>query len=355
VFGLAEQVCPVRRCGPLDIIGQSAYTWAENAKIRAPLKLFGNANAKQIERSLKMAAKLIKGTDIREEILEEITAEVAKIKADHGVVPGLVTILVGENPASISYVTLKIKTAHRVGFHEIQDTQPVDISEADLLALIDKYNKDDSINGILVQLPLPKHVDEKKILNAIDPDKDVDGFHPVNVGRLMIGGSEVKFPPCTPAGIQEMIVRAGVETSGAETVVVGRSNIVGKPIANMMLQKGPGANSTVTIVHTRTKDLAAHCLRADILIVAAGVPGLVKPEWIKPGACVIDVGVNRVGEKISEKTGKKVAILRGDVDFDAAKEIAGFITPVPGGVGPMTITMLMLNTLKSLKFKLGIA
>lgn len=302
-----------------------------------------------------MAAKLIKGTDIREEILEEITAEVAKIKADHGVVPGLVTILVGENPASISYVTLKIKTAHRVGFHEIQDTQPVDISEADLLALIDKYNKDDSINGILVQLPLPKHVDEKKILNAIDPDKDVDGFHPVNVGRLMIGGSEVKFPPCTPAGIQEMIVRAGVETSGAETVVVGRSNIVGKPIANMMLQKGPGANSTVTIVHTRTKDLAAHCLRADILIVAAGVPGLVKPEWIKPGACVIDVGVNRVGEKISEKTGKKVAILRGDVDFDAAKEIAGFITPVPGGVGPMTITMLMLNTLKSLKFKLGMA
>jgi methylenetetrahydrofolate dehydrogenase (NADP+)/methenyltetrahydrofolate cyclohydrolase len=195
----------------------------------------------------------------------------------------------------------------------------------------------------------------KKVLNAIDPDKDVDGFHPVNVGRLMIGGDEVKFPPCTPAGIQELIVRSGVETSGAEVVVVGRSNIVGKPIANMMLQKGPGANSTVTIVHTRTKDLAAHCKQADILIVAAGVPGLVKPEWIKPGACVIDVGVNRIGEKISEKTGKKIAILSGDVDFDAAKEIAGYITPVPGGVGPMTITMLMKNTLKSLKFKLGIA
>jgi len=302
-----------------------------------------------------MSAKLIKGTEIREEILEEITAEVAQIKAKHGVVPGLVTILVGENPASISYVTLKIKTAHRVGFKEIQDSQPPDISEADLLALIDKYNKDDSINGILVQLPLPKHVNEKKVLNAIDPDKDVDGFHPVNVGRLMIGGSEVKFPPCTPAGIQEMIVRAGVETSGAEVVVVGRSNIVGKPIANMMVQKGPGANSTVTVVHTRTKDLAAHCKRADILIVAAGVPGLVKPEWIKPGACVIDVGVNRVGEKVSEKTGKKIAILKGDVDFDAAKEIAGWITPVPGGVGPMTITMLMKNTLRSLKFRLGIA
>ncbi len=302
-----------------------------------------------------MTATLIKGTEIREQILEEITAEVKQIKDAHGVVPGLVTILVGQSPASISYVTLKIKTAHRVGFKEIQDNQSVDIPEADLLALIDKYNKDESINGILVQLPLPKHIDEKKVLNAIDPDKDVDGFHPVNVGRLMIGGDEVKFPPCTPAGIQEMIVRAGVETSGAEVVVVGRSNIVGKPIANMMVQKGPGANATVTIVHTRTKDLAAHCKRADILIVAAGVPDLVKPEWIQPGACVIDVGVNRVGEKISEKTGKKIAILKGDVDFDAAKEIAGSITPVPGGVGPMTITMLMLNTLKALKFKLGIA
>jgi methylenetetrahydrofolate dehydrogenase (NADP+)/methenyltetrahydrofolate cyclohydrolase len=313
-----------------------------------------------------MTAKLIKGTEIREQILEEITAEVKQIKEKHGVVPGLVTILVGANPASISYVTLKIQTAHRVGFKEMMPgtpldeanpdlkSLPVDISEADLLATIDKFNKDDSVNGILVQLPLPKHIDEKKVLNAIDPDKDVDGFHPVNVGRLMIGGSEVKFAPCTPAGIQEMIVRAGVETSGAEVVVVGRSNIVGKPIANMMLQKGKGANSTVTIVHTRTKNMDAHCKRADILIVAAGVPDLVKPEWIKPGACVIDVGVNRVGETISPKTGKKVAVLKGDVDFEAAKEIAGFITPVPGGVGPMTITMLMLNTLKSLKFKLGI-
>ncbi len=302
-----------------------------------------------------MTAKLIKGTELRDKILEEIEAEVNEIKEKHGVVPGLVTILAGEDPASISYVTAKIKTAHKLGFNEIQDTQPADLSEEALLEIVEKYNKDDSINGILVQLPLPKHIDDKKILNAIDPDKDVDGFHPVNVGRLMIGGDAIKFPPCTPAGIQEMIVRSGVETSGAEVVVVGRSNIVGKPIANLMLQKGPGANSTVTIVHTRTKDLAAHCKRADILIVAAGVPGLVKPEWIKPGACVIDVGVNRIGEKISEKTGKKIAILSGDVDFDAAKEIAGYITPVPGGVGPMTITMLMKNTLKSLKFKLGIA
>jgi len=302
-----------------------------------------------------MSAKLIKGTEIREQILGEIAEEVAQIKKKHGVVPGLVTILVGQNPASISYVTLKIQTAERLGFKEVQDNQPDTLSEKDLLALIDKYNQDDSIHGILVQLPLPKHVDEKKVLNAIDPDKDVDGFHPVNVGRLMIGGSEVKFPPCTPAGIQEMIVRSGVATSGAEVVVVGRSNIVGKPIANMMFQKGPGANSTVTVVHTATKDLASHCKRADILIVAAGVPDLVKPEWIKPGSCVIDVGVNRVGEKISEKTGKKVAILKGDVDFEAAKEIAGYITPVPGGVGPMTITMLMKNTLKSFKFHMGIA
>jgi len=303
-----------------------------------------------------MTAKIISGTEIREQILEEIAAEVKEIKEKHGIVPGLVTILVGENPASISYVTLKIKTANALGFHEVQDNQSPDISEENLLALIDKYNKDDSIHGILVQLPLPKHIDEKKVLNAIDPDKDVDGFHPVNVGRLMIGGDEVKFPPCTPAGIQEMIVRTGVETSGAEVVVVGRSNIVGKPIANMMLQKGPGANSTVTIVHTRTKDLAAHCKRADILIVAAGVPGLVKPEWIKPGACVIDVGVNRVGEKPSAKDpNRMVAILRGDVDFDAAKEIAGSITPVPGGVGPMTITMLMKNTLRAMKLSAGIA
>ena len=302
-----------------------------------------------------MTAKVIKGTEVRDEILKELKEEVDKIKEEHGVVPGLVTILVGENPASISYVTSKIRTAQSLGYKEVQDNQSEDMSENDLLALIEKYNNDDSIHGILVQLPLPKHIDEKKVLNAIDPDKDVDGFHPVNVGRLMIGGGEVKFLPCTPAGIQELIVRAGVEIEGAEVVVVGRSNIVGKPIANILLQKAPGANATVTVAHTRTKDLAAHCKRADILVVAAGVPGLVKQEWIKPGACVIDVGVNRVGEKISEKTGKKIALLKGDVDFDKAVEIAGSITPVPGGVGPMTITMLMKNTLRSLKFHLGIA
>jgi methylenetetrahydrofolate dehydrogenase (NADP+)/methenyltetrahydrofolate cyclohydrolase len=290
-----------------------------------------------------MTAELISGTEISKAILEEIKQEVNEMKDKTGKVPGLVTILVGENPASISYVTLKVRTALNLGFNEIQDNQPEDISQEDLLALIDKYNNDPEINGILVQLPLPKHIDDKKVLNAIDPDKDVDAFHPVNVGRLMIGGDEIRFLPCTPAGIQELIVRSGTETKGAEVVVVGRSNIVGKPIAMMMAQKGVGANSTVTIVHTGTQDLATHCKRADILVVAAGVPNLVKPEWIKPGSTVIDVGVNRIGK--NEKTGK--AILRGDVDFAKAKEIAGKITPVPGGVGPMTICMLMRNTLRS--------
>lgn len=301
-----------------------------------------------------MAAKIINGNEIASQIREELKKEVDQMKSTHGVVPGLVTILVGKNPASVSYVTGKQKTAHELGFYSVQDDQPEDITEADLLALVEKYNKDPKIHGILVQLPLPKHINEKKVINAIDPDKDVDCFHPVNVGRLMIGGSEAIFLPCTPAGIQELIVRSGFETSGAEVVVVGRSNIVGKPIAVMMMQKGKGANATVTVVHTATKNLDAHCKRADILIVAAGVPNLVKPEWIKPGACVIDVGVNRVGEKISEKTGKPVPILKGDVDFEAAKEIAGAITPVPGGVGPMTITMLMKNTVASAKLHAGI-
>lgn len=294
-----------------------------------------------------MSAEIISGTQMRAAILEELREEVAAMKEKHDAVPGLVTILVGENPASISYVTLKVKTALDLGFHEIQDNQPEDIPEDELLALIEKYNTDPSIHGILVQLPLPKHIDEEKVINAIHPDKDVDGFHPVNIGRMVIGDSK-GFLPCTPAGIQEMLVRSNTETSGAEVVVVGRSNIVGKPISIMMGQKGVGANSTVTMVHTRTKDLESHCKRADILIVAAGVPNLVKPEWIKQGATVIDVGVNRVGTADSGK-----AILAGDVEFDKAKEIAGKITPVPGGVGPMTIAMLMKNTVASAWRHLG--
>lgn len=297
-----------------------------------------------------MAAKIISGTELKQSILEEIKIESDGLKEEYGRTPGLVTILVGNNPASLSYVSLKIKTAEKLGFKEVQENLSEDTTQEDLLAMIEKYNNDDSIDGILVQLPLPKHIDEEKVLYAIDPDKDVDGFHPINVGRLVIGKNS-KFPPCTPAGIQEMIKRAEVPTKGAEVVVVGRSNIVGKPIANMMLQKGEAANATVTIVHTGTRDLKSHCLRADILIVAAGVPGLVKPEWVKQGACVIDVGVNRVGEKISEKTGKTIPVLKGDVDYDEIKNTAGYITPVPGGVGPMTITMLMKNTLESMKFR----
>jgi methylenetetrahydrofolate dehydrogenase (NADP+)/methenyltetrahydrofolate cyclohydrolase len=294
-----------------------------------------------------MSAEIISGTEMRAAILEELRGEVAAIKEKYDTVPGLVTILVGQNPASISYVTLKVKTALSLGFHEIQDNQPEDITEDELLSLIEKYNNDSSIHGILVQLPLPKHIDEEKVITAINPDKDVDGFHPVNLGRMVLG-DKGGFLPCTPAGIQEMIVRSGTETSGAEVVVVGRSNIVGKPISIMMGQKGVGANSTVTMVHTRTKDLEEHCKRADILIVAAGVPNLVKPEWIKPGSTVIDVGVNRIGTAESGK-----ALLSGDVEFDKAKEIAGKITPVPGGVGPMTIAMLMKNTVASAWRHLG--
>lgn len=292
-----------------------------------------------------MSAKIISGIEIRKSILQEIQDEVSTMKQECGVAPGLVTILVGESPASLSYVSLKIKTALSLGFHEVQESLPIETSEEDLLKLIKTYNNDNSIHGILVQLPLPNHIDEQKVIKTIDPDKDVDAFHPTNIGRLMIGGDVARFLPCTPAGIQEMLIRSDVDTAGAEVVVVGRSNIVGKPIAMMMAQKGIGANATVTIVHTRTRDLATHCRRADILIVAAGVPNLVKPEWIKPGATVIDVGVNRVG--INQETGK--AILQGDVDFEQVKKIAGRITPVPGGVGPMTIAMLMKNTLVSAK------
>ncbi len=296
-----------------------------------------------------MSATIIDGRQMSETILAEIKAEVDRLRQRSETVPGLATILVGSHPASMSYVRLKMKKAAALGFHEIQENLADTITEQQLLDVIDRFNHDTTIHGILVQLPLPAHIDEAKVIRAIDPDKDVDGFHPVNVGRLLIDARNALFPPCTPAGIQEMIVRSGIPLAGAEVVVVGRSNIVGKPVAVMLMQKGDAANATVTVVHTRTRDLAAHCRRADILIVAAGVPGLVKPETIKPGACVIDVGVNRVGEKTSRKTGRQVAILRGDVDFETAKEIAGAITPVPGGVGPMTIAMLMRNTLRSFR------
>ena len=294
-----------------------------------------------------MSAKIISGTEVAKAIREELKIEVAELKEKHDIVPGLVTILVGEDPASQSYVSAKNKTAHALGIHSEQVTLPADTSEQDLLAIVDKYNKNKNIHGILVQLPLPKHINETNVLYAIDPAKDVDGFHPVNVGKMVVG--EECFLPCTPHGILELLVRSGVETSGAEVVVIGRSNIVGKPIANLMLQKRKGGNATVTLCHTRTKDMAAHCKRADIIIAAVGVPKRVTADMVKDGVVIIDVGVNRIG-----KTAEGKAILAGDVDFDAVKEKASYITPVPGGVGPMTITMLMKNTVQAARQTAGL-
>ena len=294
-----------------------------------------------------MPATLISGIDIARAIRDEIAVEVERLKDKHNLVPGLATILVGEDPASQSYVAAKNRTAHALGIHSEQITLDADIDEEDLLALVERCNRNPAIHGILVQLPLPRHINEGKVLFAIDPAKDVDGFHPVNVGKMMLG--ERCFLPCTPHGILELLQRAGVETSGAEVVVVGRSNIVGKPVANLMLQKRDGGNATVTVCHTRTRDMAAHTRRADILIVAAGVAKMIRAEHIKEGAVLIDVGVNRIGRSPSGK-----AILAGDVDFDDVVGKAGAITPVPGGVGPMTITMLMKNTLQAAKQAAGI-
>jgi len=295
-----------------------------------------------------MAAKLIRGTEVAKEIREELKKEVDELKAKHGIEPGLVTILVGEDPASVSYVTGKQRTSKELGFHSIQDNQPADISEDRLLALIDTYNKDPKIHGILIQLPLPKHINETNVLYAVDPKKDVDAFHPVNVGKLLIG--EPDFLPCTPHGIWQLLIRSGAQIEGAEVVVVGRSNIVGKPIAAMLMQKMPNANATVTVCHTRTKDMAFHTRRADILIVAAGKPKAITADMVKEGAVVIDVGVNRIG-----MTPEGKAKLAGDVDFETVQEKASAITPVPGGVGPMTITMLMHNTVRAAKLTAGLA
>ncbi|MFU8818859.1 MAG: bifunctional methylenetetrahydrofolate dehydrogenase/methenyltetrahydrofolate cyclohydrolase FolD [Desulfurivibrio sp.] len=286
-----------------------------------------------------MSAKIISGTEVAKAIRAELKEEVAEL-VKKGVTPGLVTILVGEDPASQSYVAAKNKTAKELGIYSEQITLPADTPEAELLQLVEKCNQDPKINGILVQLPLPKHINEAKVLYAINPDKDVDGFHPVNVGKMVLG--EQCFLPCTPHGILELLSRSGVETSGAEVVVVGRSNIVGKPIANLMLQKRKAGNATITLCHTRTKDIAAHTKRADIIIAAVGVPKMITADMVKDGVVIIDVGVNRIGKSESGK-----AILAGDVDFEAVKEKASFITPVPGGVGPMTITMLMKNTVQA--------
>jgi len=295
-----------------------------------------------------MAAKIIDGKSIAQEIREKIKKEVEELKEKYDIVPGLVTILVGDDPASISYVKGKQKTAQALGFYSVEERLPENVSEDELIKLIDKYNKDLKIHGILVQLPLPKSINERRVINAIDPRKDVDGFHPINVGKMIIG--EPCFLPCTPYGILVILEKIGCQVEGAEAVVVGRSNIVGKPIANLLMQKRKiVGNATVTICHTRTKNLAFHTKRADILIVAVGKPKFITADMVKEGAIVIDVGVNRIGTTPEGK-----AILCGDVDFDAVKEKVSAITPVPGGVGPMTITMLMKNTLEAAKMWNGL-
>lgn len=283
-------------------------------------------------------ANIIDGKAVSARVKEEIAKETAAVKAKYGISIGLAVVIVGDDPASRIYVNNKKKACETVGFTSYEYALSADTTQEELLQLIDKLNKDDNVNGILVQLPLPKHLDEKAVINSISPEKDVDAFHPVNVGKIMIG--EYSFLPCTPAGIMELIASTGVEIKGKECVVVGRSNIVGKPMSMLLLHQ----SGTVTICHSKTNDLAEHCRKADILVVAVGVPKLVTGDMIKEGAVVIDVGMNRL------ENGK----LCGDVDFDNAKEKAGFITPVPGGVGPMTIAMLMKNTLTAAKIKHGI-
>lgn len=289
--------------------------------------------------------KIINGRLISQKIINEIALEVNSFKQGK---PGLVTILVGSNPSSLSYITLKNNIAKKIGFYQIQKNLPEDISESSLLEIIEEYNHDAKIHGILVQLPLPPHINIQKIVFAITPDKDVDCFHPLNQGNFFSHFTNQQMVACTPAGILEMLKRIPIVLEGKHVVIVGRSNLVGKPMLIMMLEKGIGANATVTITHSGTPDLSVYTKQADILIVAAGKAKLINSEMVKTGAVVIDVGVNRIGEKIG-KQGGKIAILKGDVDFEKVKEKASYITPVPGGVGPMTIAMLMKNTLIAFK------
>ena len=279
-----------------------------------------------------MSATIIDGKALAAQIRSEIAQQTA-VLAESGLKPGLATVLVGDDPASHVYVRGKRKACAEVGFNSWDNDLPASIPEADLLKLIDDLNNDPKVHGYLVQLPLPEHIDEQKILDAIDPAKDADGFHPYNVGQLLIGDPVVA--PATPLGVKEMLMRSGVDTSSAEVVIVGRSNIVGKPLAALLMQKASGANATVTVCHSATRDLEEHTLRADILVAAIGRAHAITGPMIKPGAVVIDVGINRTDDG-----------LVGDVDFEAAKEVASAITPVPGGVGPMTIAMLLKNTLE---------
>lgn len=284
---------------------------------------------------------LIDGNKISAQIREELKSEIDKLKAAGKNVPGLVTILVGEDPASQVYVRSKIKDCEEIGMKTKAENHPADIAEKNLLDLVKKYNEDPDFHGILVQLPLPEHIDENKIIEAISPKKDVDGFSPTSIGNLVIGKDT--FASCTPAGIQELLIRYNIETKGKHVVVLGRSNIVGKPIANIMLQKKEHANSVVTICHSAAKNIREYTNQADILIAAIGKAEFVKPDMVKDGVVIIDVGINRV----EDSTRKKGYRLVGDVDFENVSKKCSYITPVPGGVGPMTRAMLLKNTFKA--------
>lgn len=285
--------------------------------------------------------QIIDGKLVAEKIRNELKEKIQKLINDGKKVPGLVTILVGENPASEVYVKMKNKACKKLGMHSLQDTYPADIPEEELLKVIVKYNNDPQYHGILVQLPLPDHIDENKVIEAIDPKKDVDGFHPISTGKLVIG--QDTFYPCTPYGILELLKYYKIPVKGKHVVVVGRSNIVGKPVANLLLQKQDGANAVVTVCHSAAPDISYYTKQADILIAAVGRAEMIKADMIKEGAVIIDVGVNRVDDNTTDKEYK----ITGDVDFEDVKEKASYITPVPGGVGPMTITMLLYNTYKS--------
>jgi methylenetetrahydrofolate dehydrogenase (NADP+)/methenyltetrahydrofolate cyclohydrolase len=277
----------------------------------------------------------------------ELATQVAELKGN-GITPGLTVVLVGEDPASQVYVRMKGKACEKLGMKSDTIRMPAETAQDELLAVVERLNDDDAVHGILVQLPLPKQIDERRVLHALRPDKDVDGFHPVNIGKVSVG-DPTGFRPCTPYGVQKMLIRSGAEIAGAHAVIVGRSNIVGRPMASLLLHKGDGGNATVTVCHSRTKNLPEVTRQADILIAAIGSPEFVKGDWVKPGAVVIDVGVNRVDDSSAEKGYRLV----GDVEFDAAKEVASAITPVPGGVGPMTITMLLYNTVQAARQWVG--
>ena len=295
-----------------------------------------------------MTAKLILGKEVSEEIYAELRQRIASLK-ERGTVPGLAVILVGDDPASQVYVRKKGEMCEELGMRSQIIRMPADTTQEELLGRIAELNADESIHGFLVQLPLPPHIDEEAVIASISPEKDVDCFHPSNVGKLLIGDPD--FMPATPAGVQQMLVRSGVETAGRHVVVVGRSNIVGKPMAALMVQKGPGADSTVTVVHSRTANLAEITRTADILVVAIGKPRFITADMVRPGAVVIDVGTNRVDDPTHPKGSRLV----GDVDFDAVKEVASAITPVPGGVGPMTICMLMANAVRAAEKAAGVS